>query len=82
LTTEVKAIREVFKMNYISEVQDVMERLPEERQKIVFDVARNFLIDDDFDFLSADDLEDIRVAREEYEKGQTFSHSEVFEDLG
>jgi len=69
-------------MNYISEVQDVMERLPEERQKIVFDVARNFLIDDDFDFLSADDLEDIRVAREEYENGQTFSHSEVFEDLG
>ena len=68
-------------MNYILEVQEVMERLTEERQKIVFDVARNFLSDEDFDFLSEDDLEDIRAAREEYKSGQTVSHSEVFKNL-
>ena len=68
-------------MNYILEVQDIMEHLTEDRQRIVFDVARNFLVDGDFDFISEDDLEDIRVAREEHRNGQTISHSEVFKNL-
>jgi hypothetical protein len=68
-------------MNYILEVQDIMEHLSEDRRRIVFDVARNFLSDEDFDFLSTDDLEDIRVAREEYRNGQTIPHSKVFKTL-
>jgi hypothetical protein len=68
-------------MDYIVEVRDIMEHLTEDRQRIVFDVARNFLEDDDFDFLSPQDLEDIRIARKEFKDGQTIPHSEVFKDL-
>lgn len=76
----VKAISGVFEMDYILEVQDVMQHLSEEKQKIIFDVARNFL-SEGFDYLSEEDLADIEIAREEYKNGLTISHSEVFKEV-
>lgn len=52
----------------------VIDCLPETEQSLLLEIARRFLPDDT---ATPDDLEDIRVARSEYARGETTPHDAI-----
>lgn len=52
----------------------VIDCLPETEQQLLLEIARRFLADD---VATPDDLEAIRIAREEYARGETVSHEDI-----
>lgn len=52
----------------------VIDCLPETEQQLLLEIARRFLADD---VATSDDLEAIRIAREEYARGETVSHEDI-----
>ncbi len=52
----------------------VIDYLPETELALLLEVARRFIPDD---VATADDLEAIRIARKEYENGETISHDDI-----
>ncbi len=52
----------------------VIDCLPETELALLLEVARRFIPDD---VATADDLEAIRIARKEYENGETISHDDI-----
>jgi len=69
-------------MNLTLEIQEVVERLDEDGKVLLLEIAKRFLVNDwDDDELSDNDLYHIRLAEQEYTRGETTSHSEIFKDL-
>ncbi len=52
----------------------VIDCLPEMEQSLLLEIARRFVSDD---VATADDLEAIKTAREEYASGETVAHSAI-----
>lgn len=52
----------------------VIDCLPETEQRLLLEIARRFLPDD---IATPDDLEAIRIAREEYARRETISHEDI-----
>ncbi len=52
----------------------VIDYLPETELSLLLEIARRFVPDD---VATADDLEAIKVAKKEYENGQTISHNDI-----
>ena len=64
------------------ELVEIAERLEASKKRLLIEVAKGFLADDwEDDELSENDLYYIQLAEDEYAKGETVSHSEVFKDL-
>ena len=57
-----------------SQLIQTIEYLPESEIALLLEIARRFVPDD---VATADDLEAIRIAHEEYAKGETLSSDEI-----
>lgn len=70
-------IKERENMNYVLELQEIANVLDDEKQKLLLEVARNFLSDDDWaDILTEEDLKDIAIAEQELANGETINHKD------
>lgn len=52
----------------------MIDCLPEQEQSLVFEIVKRFVPDD---VATADDLQAIQEAREEYARGETVNHSNI-----
>lgn len=52
----------------------VIDCLPETEQKLLLEIARRFLADD---VATSDDIEAVRTAREEYDRGEYYTDSDI-----
>ena len=57
-----------------NQLVNVIDVLPEAEQLLLLEIAKRFISDD---VATADDLEAIRSAREEFEHGETVSHEDI-----
>ena len=67
-------------MNYALEIQEIISNLEDHQQKLILEVARNFLpydSDDSWaDILTEEDLNDLAIAEQELARGETISHKD------
>lgn len=56
------------------QLDDMIDCMPEQEQILLFEIAKRFLSDD---IATKDDLEAIRIAREEHRSGQTINHNSI-----
>ena len=56
------------------QITDIIENLQESEQILIFEIVKRFLPDD---VATADDLEAIAIAREEFRRGETISHNDI-----
>lgn len=61
-------------MSIREQLVGVIDCLPETELSLLLEVARRFLPDD---VATPEDLEDIRIAREEYANGETVAHNDI-----
>lgn len=54
-----------------NQLVEMIDCLPEQEQVLVFEIVKRFVPDD---VATADDLQAIQAAREEYARGETVSH--------
>ena len=66
-------------MNVVLEINEKLKRLDEDSQYLVLNVISRFLgeSDDADDILTDEDLHDIKIAEEEYVRGEYFLHSQI-----
>lgn len=57
-----------------NQLVEMIDCLPEQEQVLVFEIVKRFVPDD---VATADDLQAIQEAHEEYAKGQTVSHDAI-----
>lgn len=57
-----------------SQLLEIIDCMPEQEQILLFEIAKRFVSDD---IATADDLQAIKEAREEYAEGKTVSHSDI-----
>lgn len=57
-----------------NQLVEMIDCLPEQEQVIVFEIVKRFVPDD---VATADDLQAIKEAREEYVRGETVSHNNI-----
>ena len=57
-----------------NQLVDMIDCLTEQEQIILLEVVKRFVPDD---IATADDLEAIKAAREEYSAGETVSHADI-----
>ncbi|MDR0936986.1 MAG: hypothetical protein LBM98_09925 [Oscillospiraceae bacterium] len=56
----------------IVEVVQILNQLDEEAIRLILDCARDFIpYDDEFDYITEEDIEDLKQAHEEYLRGET-----------
>jgi hypothetical protein len=60
-------------MDLTMEIHELSKYLDENKKKLVLEIIRNFLPDDDF---MPDDLHYIELAEQEYAQGETISHKD------
>jgi hypothetical protein len=56
------------------QIDEMLDYIPEQEQLIIFEIVKRFAPDD---VATADDLEAITDARQEYAKGETVSHNAI-----
>ncbi|MDR0858977.1 MAG: hypothetical protein LBN97_08105 [Oscillospiraceae bacterium] len=62
----------------IVETVKILSQLDEEAVQLILDCARDFVpYDDEFDTFTDEDIEDCRLAREEYLRGETIPASQI-----
>lgn len=56
------------------QIDEMLDYIPEREQLIIFEIVKRFAPDD---VATADDLEAIKEARQEYASGQTVNHNAI-----
>jgi len=59
----------------VSKINFIIEQLPEKKQVVLLELVKQ-MIDPD-DFLSEEDIKDIREARAEFARGEFVRHDEI-----
>ncbi|MCL2405311.1 MAG: hypothetical protein FWC92_07170 [Defluviitaleaceae bacterium] len=66
-------------MNMMMELQKTVERLDDNGKLLLLEIAKRFLLSDDWDddVLSENDIHLISLAENEYINGETTSHNDI-----
>ena len=63
-------------MNYVLEIQEVALSLDSDKQRLLLEVARNFLPDDSWaDIVTEEDMKDIATAEQELTNGEALTRA-------
>jgi len=61
-------------MTVVNKISNIVERMPRQKQDVLLALVE-LLVDDDF--LTDEDLVDIKVSREEYARGEFVRHEDI-----
>jgi hypothetical protein len=70
-------IREAFDMDLVLEITEKAKLLDRHSQELVLGVISKILGEDEDDFLTDEDLQDIEIAEQEFARGEYVLHSQI-----